>query len=96
MTRLRQEQTFTGSLKPPLTDAERQLERETLAHWGIHAPADAANANIEWPDTQNNAKFQDIWRWESDVHEDWIGRIEDDYPALAAVIEATRHAHSGG
>ena len=89
-------QTFTGSLKPPLTDAERQLERETLAAWGIHTPADAANAGIEWPDSQNNAKFQDIWRWENDVHEDWIGRIEDDHPALAAVIEATRHAHSEG
>ena len=37
-------QTFTGSLRPPLTDAERQLERDTLAAWGIHTPADAANA----------------------------------------------------
>ena len=87
-------QTFTGSLKPPLTDAERQLERETLAAWGIHSPADAAQVGIEWPDSQNNAKFQDIWRWENDVHEDWISRIEDDYPALAAVIDSTRHAHS--
>ena len=30
------------------------------------------------------------------MHEDWISRIEDDYPALATVIEATRHAHSEG
>ena len=87
-------QTFTGSLKPPLTDAERELERETLAAWSIHSPADAANAGIEWPDSQNNAKFQDIWRWENDVHEDWISRIEDDYPALSAVIDSTRRAHS--
>ena len=67
---------------------------KTLAAWGIHSPAAAANAGIEWPDNQNNAKFQDIWRWESDVHEDWIARIEDDYPALSAVIESTRRAHS--
>lgn len=87
-------QTFTGSLDPPLTIAERELERETLAAWGIHSPADAANAGIEWPDSQNDAKFQDIWRWENDVHEDWIARIEDDYPALSAVIDSTRRAHS--
>ena len=89
-------QTFIGNLKPPLTDAERELERDTLASWGVHSPAAAAQADIEWPDTRNNAKFQDIWRWEDDVHEDWISRIEDDYPALSAVIEATRHAHSEG
>ena len=28
------------------------------------------------------------------MHEDWIGRIEDDYPALSAVIDSTRRAHS--
>ena len=89
-------QTFVGNLNPPLTEAERDWERETLAGWGIHTAADAENAGIEWPEGQNNARFQDIWRWENDVHEDWISRIEDDYPALATVIEATRHAHSEG
>ncbi len=88
--------TFVGNLNPPLTEAERDWERETLAGWGIHTAADAENAGIEWPEGQNNARFQDIWRWENDVHEDWISRIEDDYPALATVIEATRHAHSEG
>ena len=89
-------QTFVGNLNPPLTEAECDWERETLAGWGIHTAADAENAGIEWPEGQNNARFQDIWRWENDVHEDWISRIEDDYPALATVIEATRHAHSEG
>ncbi len=89
-------QTFTGSLKPPLTDAEFQLERDTLAAWGLHSAQDAANAGIEWPDADNRARFSDMWRWENDVHEDWISRIEEDYPALAAVIDAARRAHSEG
>lgn len=40
-------QTFTGTLKPPLTSGERGLERETMAGWGVYSPADAARAGIE-------------------------------------------------
>ena len=87
-------QTFTGSLKPPLSDAERQRELRTLARWGIRNQRDAENAGVEWPDADNTGGFSDIWRWEDDVHEDWVNRIEDDYPALAKVIDATRTAHS--
>ena len=89
-------QTFTGSLRPPLSDAERQREAETLAGWGIRSQLDAQNAGIDWPDADNTGRFSDIWRWEDDVHEDWVTRIEDDYPALANVIETARTAHSEG
>ena len=89
-------QTFTGSLRPPLSDAERQREAETLAGWGIRSQLDAQNAGIDWPDADNTGRFSDIWRWEDDVHEDWVTRIEDDYPALAKVIDTTRSAHSEG
>ena len=86
-------QTFTGSLRPPLSDAERQREAETLAGWGIRSQLDAQNAGIDWPDADNTGRFSDIWRWEDDVHEDWVTRIEDDYPALANVIETARTAY---
>ena len=89
-------QTFTGSLRPPLSDAERRLELETLAGWGIHSQRDAEAAGIEWPDADNTGRFRDIWRWEDDVHEDWVTRIENDYPALAKIIDTTRTAHSEG
>ena len=89
-------QTFTGSLRPPLSDAERQQELETLAGWGIRSQRDAENAGIEWPDADNTGRFSDIWRWEDDVHEDWVTRIENDFPALAKVIDTTRSAHSEG
>lgn len=89
-------QTFTGSLRPPLSDAEREQELETLAGWGIRSQHDAESAGIEWPDADNTGRFSDIWRWEDDVHEDWVTRIENDYPALAKVIDSTRTAHSEG
>ena len=89
-------QTFTGSLRPPLSDAEREQELETLAGWGIRGQHDAEVAGIEWPDADNTGRFSDIWRWEDDVHEDWVTRIENDFPALAKVIDTTRSAHSEG
>ncbi|MYC06268.1 MAG: hypothetical protein F4X57_03715 [Chloroflexi bacterium] len=87
-------QTFTGSLRPPLSEAERQQELETLAGWGIRSQRDAENAGIEWPEADNTGRFSDIWRWEDDVHEDWINRIEGDYPALAKFIDTARTTHS--
>ncbi len=86
-------QTFTGSLRPPLSGAERQQELDTLAGWGIRGQRDAEAAGIEWPDADNTGRFSDIWRWEDDVHEDWVTRIENDFPALAKVIDTTRTAH---
>ena len=83
-------QTFTGSLRPPLTEEERRQELETLARWNIHSPSAAADLGITWPDSDDDAMFKDIWRWENDVHEDWLDRIDDDYPALAKVTEGER------
>ena len=51
-------QTFTGSLRPPLSDAERQREAETLAGWGIRSQRDAQNAGIDWPDADNTGPLQ--------------------------------------
>ena len=89
-------QTFVGALRPPLSKEEREQELATLADWGIRNRADAARAGIEWPDGEDgSAKFQDIWRWEDDVHEEWLADIgKPPYEGLAQVIEATRRAHS--
>ena len=86
-------QTFIGNLRPPLSDEERQQELDTLQGWGIYNERDAVRAGIDWPDSQDTGRFRDIWRWENDVHEEWLTRIEDDYAALAGVIETTRTAH---
>ena len=38
----------------------------------------------------SGARFADRWRWEEDVHEEWVDQIKDDWPAVWAVIEAAR------
>ncbi len=87
-------QTWVGALRPPLSDEERELELATLADWDIRNRAEAADAGIEWPDGENGAaKFQDIWRWEDDVHEAWLQKIKRKYKPLNRVIKATRHTH---
>ncbi len=41
----------------------------------------------------SGARFKDRWRWDKDVHDEWIDQIQDDWPATWAVIESTRRAH---
>ena len=36
------------------------------------------------------AKFQDRWSWERDVHDDWLDQLQDDHPAVWAVIDWSR------
>ena len=39
------------------------------------------------------ARFKDRWRWDADVHEDWMDSIRDDWQAVEAVIAAARLAY---
>ena len=34
------------------------------------------------------ARFQDRWSWDRDVHQDWVDKIKDDFPAVWEVIDA--------
>ena len=43
-----------------------------------------------------NAKFQDRWSWERDVHDPWVDQLTDDYPKLFAAIISSRLTHSDG
>lgn len=38
------------------------------------------------------ARFSDRWKWDTDVHPDWIDAIQDDWPAVWQVIEAAKVA----
>ncbi len=38
------------------------------------------------------ARFEDRWSWDNDVHQDWVDQIQDDWPAVWAVIDAARVA----
>ena len=39
------------------------------------------------------ASFQDRWRWDEDVHPEWVDQIQDDWPGVWAVIDWTRMVH---
>ena len=87
-------QTWMGAIRPPLSKEERQQELATLADWGIRNRVDAERAGIEWPDGEDgSAKFQDIWRWVDDIHEEWEIEIGKRNEALAWTIAATRRYH---
>ena len=38
----------------------------------------------------SGARFSDRWRWDDDVHPEWTDQIENDWPAVLAVIEAAK------
>lgn len=38
------------------------------------------------------ARFTDRWRWDTDVHTEWVDQIKDDWQGVWAVIEAARVA----
>ena len=44
----------------------------------------------------SGGKFQDRWKWERDVHQEWVDQIADDYPKLMAIIYSARFSHSDG
>ncbi len=86
--------TFIGKLQIPLTDEELDFEQALLARWSIKNEYEADRAQIVWPDTERaEAKFKDIWKWDTDVHEDWVNRIETDFEGVAWTIEAARATH---
>ena len=49
------------------------------------------------PDSlSSGARFIDRWRWEHDVHEEWVDAIKDDWPGVWQAIENGRVNHSAG
>ena len=89
-------ETFTADkLKPALSQQEIDNEKRLLAEWGIRNARDAAKAEVAWPyGGRTRGGYKDIWAWENDVHADWIESLEDDFPAVNKVIDATRYVHS--
>ncbi len=69
-------ETFIGRPRPPITDAEFAEE-----------VALARSHGVEHSEGRGETRVRDIWSWDNDVHPDWKMRIQDDYPAVHAVIE---------
>ncbi len=69
-------ETFIGRPRPPITDAEFAEEVALARAHGV-----------EHSEGRGETRVRDIWSWDNDVHPDWKMRIQDDYPAVHAVIE---------
>ena len=89
------QQTFSGNLKPPLSDAELEQEYDLLVQWGVQNENDAYELGLEFPDqTGTTATFRDIWDFRYQVtREEWDELDEKCRPARM-LIEAARYTHS--
>ena len=82
---------FEGAIRPPLTAQETERERERMAAWGVYDVASAYELGLEYPDQSGDtAIFEDIWRFELVVREDWWADIYD--TPVWWLIESTRRA----
>ena len=43
--------------------------------------------------TGNSAKFQDRWRWQDDIHEDWLVNLQSNEPEVWQVIIAAKEVY---
>lgn len=76
------------SISPPLTDEEREQELEYLETWRV-SKANAQDAGVVWPTEYGGAGYRDIWQWQ-DTHAEFAALVEQEYPAVASLIETTR------
>ena len=70
-------ETFTQSPKPPITQAELAEEKALAAAHGVGHSEGIGETRVK-----------DVWNWDEDIHPAWKMQIEDDYPAVHAVIQA--------
>ena len=70
-------ETFTQIPKPPITEVELAEEK-----------ALAETHGVEHNEGIGETRVKDVWNWDEDIHPTWKMQIEDDYPAVHAVIQA--------
>ena len=88
-------QTFTGNIKPPLTEIERVAEADLMESWSVFDEASAYERGLEYPDTSGTtANFKDIWSFGAWVEKGASERIALQCPGVALLIKATRRTHS--
>lgn len=78
----------SDEISPPLTSEEGEQELESLEKWGV-TKANAQDRGVIWPPEYGGAGYKDIWEWQ-DTHAEFASQIEEEYPAVAALIETTR------
>lgn len=76
-------------------DFLRSINSETIDLIATDPPFNKGRDFHATPDSlAKGASFQDRWRWEDDVHSEWIDQMQDDWPGVWAVVDWTRMTHS--
>lgn len=70
-------ETFTQTPKPPITQDELAEEKALAEKHGV-----SHNEGI------GETRVKDFWNWDDDIHPAWKMQLEDDYPAVHAVVQA--------
>ena len=69
----------------------RGMNSETVDLIATDPPFNKSKDFHATPDSlASGARFSDRWKWDRDVHPDWIEQIADDWLAVHAVIEAAK------
>ena len=85
-------QTFTGRLRPPLSNQEREQEQDLMVNWGVYDVASAYELGVEYPDqTGETALFREMWRFERVLQQDWWDAVRE--TPIWWLIESTRRTH---
>ena len=69
----------------------RAMDSETVDLIATDPPFKKGRDFHATPDSlADGASFQDRWIWEDEVHDDWVDQLQDDHPAVWAVIDWSR------
>ncbi len=72
----------------------RGMNSETVHLIATDPPFNKGKDFHATPDSlADGAGFADRWSWDRDVHEEWVDQIQDDWPAVYAVIETSRASY---
>ena len=71
----------------------RGIDSETIDLIATDPPFNKGRDFHATPDSlAAGARFADRWRWEEDLQPEWLDQIEDDWPAVKAVVDAAKIA----
>ena len=88
-------ETFRGTLRPPLTKDELKFEGDLMASWGVYDEGSAYEQGLDYPDqTGTTAKFEDIWSFPVRVTEEFWQELEVVCPGAWWLINASRHTRN--
>ena len=89
---------------PERNKTERYITAITLISSKVSTPVRSTSSLLTHRSTKTistprrtaypGASFTDRWRWDEDIHQEWVDEIQDDFPGVWQAIENGRINHS--